>query len=413
MISVVPSRFAPALALLVAFQFTITSAEPELPSLVVQHGQNAMVDVSFRTKTGFRYQLLSSSDLLEWRPSGAAIDGRNDLFTLSFATSTEPREFYRLLIREIPPSIPLRIDSIDARNVAFAFDTIAGRQYHVLASLDLTQWSLWGDLVVANGTHTSFGANPEMTSALFFRVEPVEIIPAPDMVRVPPGTFVMGSPVTEKHRDLDEDPLTTVTFVRGFWMGKYEVTQREYERVMGDNPSKFKGNPDHPVEQVTWKEAMAFCARLTQREQAAGRLPSNYAYRLPTEAEFEYAVRAGTTTRFSFGDDPDYAELPKYAWYKANSDGTSHPVGQKLPNAFGLYDMHGNVWEWCLDWYLTFYPGGNVTHPTGPANGLTRVFRGGGWDYTPQSCRSAYRNYVTPTRRLSYIGFRIVLAPVL
>jgi eukaryotic-like serine/threonine-protein kinase len=230
------------------------------------------------------------------------------------------------------------------------------------------------------------------------------------MVRIEPGTFKMGSAISEQGRDLDEDPVTQVSFLRGFWIGKYEVTQREFEDVMKDNPSWFKGNSNRPVESVSWKEAVAFCARLTELEQMAGRIPAGYDYRLPTEAEFEYVARAGATTRYFFGDDPSGMQLGDYAWYDKNSQKTTHPVGEKKPNQFGLYDIHGNVGEWCLDWYSGFYPGGNVSHPTGPSRGDGRVFRGGGWDYDASSCRSAYREYISPVQTRSYLGFRIVLA---
>jgi formylglycine-generating enzyme required for sulfatase activity len=230
------------------------------------------------------------------------------------------------------------------------------------------------------------------------------------LVRIEPGVFKMGSAIGEKGRDLDEDPMTEVTFVRGFWIGKYEVTQKEFEDVMKSNPSWFKGNLNRPVEGVSWKEALAYCARVTELEQSAGRIPAGYEYRLPTEAEFEYVARAGATTRYFFGDDPAGTQLGDYAWYDKNSEKTTHPVGEKKPNPFGLYDIHGNVWEWCLDWYGTFYPGGIVSHPTGPKSGEGRVFRGGGWDYDASSCRAAYRNYFSPVQTRNYLGFRIVLA---
>jgi len=273
------------------------------------------------------------------------------------------------------------------------------------------RWENFSDLVDGTGSRAVAEIDPSETPEVFFRVEAVDIVPLPNMVWIRPGTFVMGSPPDEKDRDLDEDPLTQVTFPSGFWMGKFEVTQEEYERIVGTNPSWFKGDPSRPVDQVSWEDAVAYCARLTQTEFAAGRLPLGYVYRLPTEAEFEYACRAGTTTRYSHGDDLDYSQLADYAWYAANGSGTTHPVGGKNPNLFGLHDMYGNVWEWCLDWYRDTYPGGSTVKPTGPVLGVSRVFRGGGWDYRASSCRSAYRNNVLPTRRANYLGFRIVLGP--
>ena len=144
------------------------------------------------------------------------------------------------------------------------------------------------------------------------------------------------------------------------------------------------------MEQVSWNDAVAYCAALTTRGRNAGRIPADYEYRLPTEAEWEYACRSGTTTAFSYGNDnpPDYDSLTHYGWYSGNSGGTTHPVGQKLPNAWGLYDMHGNVWEWCQDWYTQLLPGGSVTDPTAPRVGSNRMMRGGCWS-NDDRCRSA------------------------
>ena len=253
------------------------------------------------------------------------------------------------------------------------------------------------------------------------------VFPAPtNMVFIPPGTFRMGSPTNEVDRDSDEGPQTAVTISRGYWMGKYEVTQGEYEAVMGNNPSFFTGDTNRPVEQVTWYDAVAYCEALTARERLAGRIGTNSVYRLPTEAEWEYACRAWTSTRFSYGDDPGYTDfetretvgytnLTNYAWYGDNSGGETHPVGQKLANPWGLHDMHGNVFEWCQDW-LGDYAGGVAVDPQGPASGSIRVIRGGcwsgwyGWDGA-RLCRSASRYVGYPDGSGDFVGFRVVLAP--
>jgi formylglycine-generating enzyme required for sulfatase activity len=244
------------------------------------------------------------------------------------------------------------------------------------------------------------------------------VFPTPtNMVFIPPGTFRMGSPTNEVDRFDSEGPQTAVTISRGFWMGKYLVTQGDYLSVVGSNPSYFSTNNGfsddltRPVELVSWFDATAYCAQLTQQERAAGRIATNSVYRLPTEAEWEYACRAWTSTRFSYGDDPGYTSLTNYAWYSDNSGNLTHPVGQKLPNPWGLYDMHGNVWEWCQDWWGT-YSGGIAVDPQGPATGSYRVIRGGDWGRYAGFCRSAYRDSPDdPGSRRGDVGFRAVLAP--
>ncbi|MEO2015144.1 MAG: SUMF1/EgtB/PvdO family nonheme iron enzyme, partial [Fuerstiella sp.] len=212
---------------------------------------------------------------------------------------------------------------------------------------------------------------------------------------LPGGTFTMGEG-GEAHKAMLTKP---------FELGVYEVTQEQYEQVMGSTPSKFKG-PQNPVEKVSWNDAVEFCRKLSDlpSEKSGG-----YVYRLPTEAEWEYACRAGTTTKYSFGDSE--SELGDYAWYDKNSGRRPHPVGGKKPNGWGLYDMHGNVWEWCQDWYGK-YPSGSVTNPTGPASGSSRVNRGGGWYDYSDICRSAKRHWYAPDSRSNNLGFRVLRSSI-
>jgi formylglycine-generating enzyme required for sulfatase activity len=233
--------------------------------------------------------------------------------------------------------------------------------------------------------------------------------PNTNLVWIPPGTFTMGSPANEVDRSAIEGPQMSVTISRGFWMRKYLVTQEDYLSVVGSNPSYFTGYQDLPVESLSWHDATNYCAELTQQEQAAGRVPAGWVYRLPTEAEWEYACRAGTTTRFYYGDDLGYTNLTNYGWFADNSDSVTQPVGLLLPNAWGLYDMAGNVWEWCRDWYGS-YPGGSLIDPQGPVAGTYRVMRGGSCYNVGRYLRSARRLNNLPTYTYSGLGLRVVLA---
>ena len=217
---------------------------------------------------------------------------------------------------------------------------------------------------------------------------------------IPAGTFSMGS----ANGDSDEGPVHEVTITKPYYLGVYEVTNAQWQAVMGDVPSEWK-DADRPVESVSWDKAAAFCEALSAlpAERQAGRV-----YRLPTEAEWEYACRAGTTTAYSFGDEESL--LGDFAWFDDNSGRQTHPVGQKRPNGWGLYDMHGNVWEWCSDWYGD-YAAGAVRDPVGPASGSDRVLRGGSWYDSASLCRSAFRIRFYPSYRFSNLGFRLALSP--
>jgi formylglycine-generating enzyme required for sulfatase activity len=267
------------------------------------------------------------------------------------------------------------------------------------------------------------GQKIEPTKTYHFDLKPTAVVAMPqagkgwsiglagnvvlDLAWIAPGNFTMGSPADEVGRYGDEGPQTRVTLSKGFWLGKYDVTQGQYQALVGTNPSYFtKAGQDAPVEQVSWDDAVAFCQKLNAQERAAGRLPDGYAYTLPTEAQWEYACRAGTTGLYYAAD------LGAIAWYDANSGDTTHPVATKQPNAWGLYDMSGNVYQWCLDWYGK-YPGGSVTDPVGSPSGSNRGLRGGSWGGDAAYCRSAGRgDDGVPGDRDFDVGFRLALSSV-
>ncbi len=225
-----------------------------------------------------------------------------------------------------------------------------------------------------------------------------------EMVLLPAGEFLMGSPDSDKDAAPFEKPQHRVRITKPFYMGKYLVTQEQWEAVTGDNPSHFKG-PKNPVEQVSWDDCQQFLGKLNAKPAAgAGK------FQLPTEAQWEYACRAGSKTRYCFGDGE--SKLGDYAWYAANSGSKTHPVGEKNPNAWGLYDMHGNVWEWCQDWWKDgYYAKSPMDDPTGPTEGSGRVFRGGSWHDRARDCQSARRYRHWPVNRGNHMGLRVSLVP--
>ncbi len=233
--------------------------------------------------------------------------------------------------------------------------------------------------------------------------------PPMEWVEIAPGTFPMGSPNNEAGRDPDEGPVALVTLTERYFIARDEITQAQYQEIMGVNPSFFPGPLNRPVERVSWREAMEFCRRLTVAEKAANRVPEGYECRLPTEAEWEFAARAGTNTRYSFVADPTDANLSHYASFLA---GPTSGVGTKLPNPWGLHDVHGNVREWCLDWYGTFGAEPSL-NPRGPAEGQFKVLRGGAWADKAAECRSAARGAIDPEARHPLVGFRVVLGPAM
>jgi formylglycine-generating enzyme required for sulfatase activity len=328
-------------------------------------------------------------------------------------------------------------------------------QFAGSASFPVTQWA-WD--FQNDGTNDALGQNPTFTYtangvysvrltvtttvAPFTRtlvrpgavfVNPIFGTPvnaALDMVVIAPGTYQRGSPVTPLnvapyYNQADAQPVHPVTISRPFWIGRYEVTQAQYQAVMGGNPSSFQGPSypnaaQRPVEQVSWNNAVAYCTALTASEQAAGRVPAGYVYRLPTEAEWEYCCRAGTTTEFHFGPTLVCGQANFGLSYHSNTNCTINQtavVGSYAPNAWGLHDMHGNVSEWCHDAWdgSANYPSGAVTDPF-VASGPNRVLRGGFWFFNSSNhCRSAFRSSNTSSSLFGYYfhGFRVVLAPLL
>ncbi len=226
------------------------------------------------------------------------------------------------------------------------------------------------------------------------------------MVWLPPGSFTMGSPLADPDYIANEGPQTEVRLTQGFFLGRREVSQGDYLSLMGTNPATFKGESNRPVETVSWSEAANYCAKLTQREQAAGRIPATWRCRLPTEAEWEYAARAGGTNRFGVNE----ALAGEYAWQGENSLETTHPAGGQRPNGWGLYDLAGNVAEWCADAYGD-YPGGAVVDPLGATQGQARVVRGGSYLAPLAFCRAGARDARSGADyRDAWVGFRVALA---
>jgi formylglycine-generating enzyme required for sulfatase activity len=297
---------------------------------------------------------------------------------------------------------------------------------------DLSAWRSLEFLQLPASPYLWTDTSAPATTRRFYRV--VAMDPPENMVFIPPGTFMMGSPEDDLGAFFFEKPQTRVIISRGFWMGRYEVTQGEYESMTGTNPSWCNGNrtyvlsnglstnvnfgnlPSRPVERASWHEATEYCSELTALRLADQSIPRGSAYRLPTEAEWEYACRALTSTRYSYGDDA--SRLGDYAWYRDNSEKATYAVGSKQPNPWGLYDMHGNAAEWCQDLFWTL-PGGVILNPVtnDPPNPTllndpyARMFRGGTADSGASGHRSAARIYWSPDVRMPYQGFRVVLSP--
>lgn len=264
-------------------------------------------------------------------------------------------------------------------------------------------WTAWSNVVVGAEGTVLVDLTPGAAGRFYRAKEELKPVGPNGFVWISPGTFVMGSPASEQGRN-DDETQHTVTLTQGFWLSDHEVTQAEYRGLMGRNPSYFKGD-NLPVEQVSWDDAVAYCKRLTDQERAAGRITAQQVYRLPSEAEWEYAARSGTT-------GARYGQLDAIAWYNLNAGGQNQPIKGKQPTVWGLYDMLGNVWEWCADWYGT-YQTGSLTDPTGPGSGTSRVRRGGSRADEAEAASAARRGW-NPSGFLysSWVGFRPVLSTV-
>jgi formylglycine-generating enzyme required for sulfatase activity len=273
----------------------------------------------------------------------------------------------------------------------------------------VNDWLQGGDATRAEYVryHTAV-LRPAFLAAWGRSIEPPK--PLIDLVDIPAGSFTMGSPENEAN-DEEYENQVQVRITKPFRLARTVVTQGQWREVMSTEPWRYEGlnkdscGDDFPAVRVSWDDAMLFCQTLTDLERETGRLTATQSYRLPTEAEWEYACRAGTTTAYSFGDDPSL--LDEYGWYGENADGMLRAVAEKKPNPWGLFDMHGNVWEWCGDWYKAILAGGD--DPVGPSAGSLRVFRGGHSGLPASYCRSASRDAVGPGLRVECHGFRVVV----
>ena len=314
-----------------------------------------------------------------------------------------------------------------------------GRGYHIEYTTSLAEPITWiplDYLVIPCSPYLYIDTGLPASERRFYRARESTVLLGAEMVYIPAGRFMMGSPEREAERYSNETQHQ-VALTRGFWMGKYEVTQGEYLAVMGTNPSHFDNGAQpyppgnggvvmnelrHPVEMVSWSDATNYCGKLTQLELELGRTPARWQYRLPTEGEWEYACRGGIKTACNYGPALSQAMANFWTLYEYDSGmgtiittktplGRTTLVGSYPANAFGLYDMHGNVAEWCLDW-LGNYPDLVATDPVGPTTGSYRVARGGSYGDFGRACRSANRtDNSSPGTRLSRVGFRVVLAP--
>ncbi len=294
---------------------------------------------------------------------------------------------------------------------------------------DTNSWQSMTNFHISTGTNVIYDS-PTPSGSRFYRVAATYPNP-PEVVSIAPGTFTMGCPMNEPGTFQGYEDQHTVTLTQGFYMGKYLVTAAEYQAILGTNIYGYSTNLTQPMTLISWSAAADYCAYLTQIERAAGKIPTNWSYRLPTESEWEYACRAGTTTIFYLGNilhggDVNFDSHHEYnpAPQNYNGDvtvtnaigyvGAATPVGSYAPNPWGLYDMCGNVYEWCQDWFAA-YPTGSVVNPQGPGDNdfhySSKILRGGSFNDYGRSCRSGARGGYDPTHFGGTIGFRVVLAP--
>jgi formylglycine-generating enzyme required for sulfatase activity len=325
---------------------------------------------------------------------------------------------------QTPPTLAMQIVGGFARLTVSAQPGIPCTIYYATNLIGPTNWFALTNITIGSTSAVVLDQTTRATNSRFYKA----IISVPvNGLWIPAGTFVMGSPTNESQRGPNSETQHSVTLTKGVFMSRYLVTQSKYLSLMNTNPSYFNTNRvtldlNRPVETVSWANAVNFCAALTVQERAAGRLFTNWVYRLPTEAEWEYACRAGTTTPLYYGNNLTNGMANfdgQYAYYLGNASATNDPngvflnktlaVGSYQPNAFGLYDMAGSVWEWCQDWYGAF-TAGSVADPQGPGAGTERVLRGGAFNSTGASCRSANRSKTNPALGGNTIGFRVVAA---
>jgi formylglycine-generating enzyme required for sulfatase activity len=350
------------------------------------------------------FHYMNAAVYLSWW-NASYIAAMTNLYT-AYKSNVVDRDFY--------PEPPLALQAISKSQdaVVLSWSGQKGKLFGVdyVSNLSSTQWTQLVTGMAGDESVWSYWDVAGQWPNRFYRLSQSPPFSVPEnLVWIPAGTFLMGSPDAETNRRTNEGPQTRVTLDYGFWINRFEVTQAEYQNVCRNNPSQNTGDLSLPVDSVTWNQASNYCAKLNEIESQAGRLPAGYQYRLPTEAEWEYAARAGTTTAYYFGNSTNAFET--FGWYRANSEATPHAIGLKTPNAWGLYDLSGNLMEWCGD-ALEAYPGGAVTNIQGSAQSQTRTVRGGGWDRPVVQGRSAWRESHLPALKYADIGFRVVLVPV-